>query len=1020
MAAADASFNARDHGTALAEKNRVQCNYCGKVMSGFYRLKYHLGGICGDVTPCEKVPKNVEEYFRNTLLGELHHPDCPRKSKVCSNSNGVKRIKLEATQNANYESGGHEDVEFELEGSTQHVSLPSRRIGSLTGSDTEKTNRSLSWQTQKSIGRFFIENGIDFSVANSPSFRDMINATLCHIPGKYEIPSCDKLKGLIPQEQVKEMQEHAERIRHSWASTGCSILLDGWIDDQNGRNLVNFIVDCPQGPIYLWSSDVTAAIDPLQLLLDGVIEEVGVHNVVQIIAISTTGWMGHVGKRFMERQRTVFWTVSASHCIELMLEKISTMDSVSGILDKARTITRFIHGDTSVLQLFRDYSGSRELIKPSKVCLAMPFMTLENIVLEKENLQAMFASSASNWASTTKGNRVVNLVKDRSFWNGAMMVMKAAIPLVNVVHLINRADKPQVGYIYETMDQVKETIRKEFNKKKALYMPIWNVIDEIWNTHLHSPLHAAAYYLNPSLFYSSDFNCDEEVSSDLLCCICMVQDEHTQTLINLQLDKYINGKDDFREGSNMDERNKYLPAEWWLRYGNQCPELQKFAIKILSQTCDGASKYGLKRSLSKKLLTNGRNHMEQRPMSDLAFMHYNLQLQNSRLAVRGGIKTDEIDPMDAWIFDEEPDLDSINNREPNSAPNQNQWRLPKLKHYKWWLRVTVYIVFLVAGQSTATLIGRLYFDKGGNSKWMATFVQSAGFPILLPLVFFFSSSTTKSTRLKLSTVVFLYTAFGILLTGDNLMYSYGLLYLPVSTYSLLCATQLAFNTVFSFFLNSQKFTYFILNSLVLLTISASLLAVNSDSETTSGIGSRGKYIIGFLCTLGASATYSFYLSLVQLSFEKVIKIETFSTVVDMQIYPSFVTTCGCVVGLFVSGEWKDLSKEMRDYEEGRVSYLMTLIWTAKTWQISSVGLLGLIFEVSSLFSNVISTLALPVVPILTVIFFHDKMDGVKVIVMLLAIWGFLSYIYQHYLHDSKSHKNESKASQLFGDSIEIC
>ncbi|KAK2662404.1 hypothetical protein Ddye_000978 [Dipteronia dyeriana] len=362
----------------------------------------------------------------------------------------------------------------------------------------------------------------------------------------------------------------------------------------------------------------------------------------------------------------------------------------------------------------------------------------------------------------------------------------------------------------------------------------------------------------------------------------------------------------------------------------------------------------------------------------------------------------------------------VNDREPNSAPNQNQWRLPKLKHYKWWLRVTIYIVFLVAGQSTATLIGRLYFDKGGNSKWMATFVQSAGFPILLPLVFLFSSSTTKSTRPKLSTLVFLYAAFGLLLTGDNLMYSYGLLYLPVSTYSLLCATQLAFNAIFSFFLNSQKFTSFILNSLFLLTISASLLAVNSDSETTPGIGSRGKYIIGFLCTLGASATYSMYLSLVQLSFEKVIKRETFSAVVDMQIYPSFVATCGCVVGLFASGEWKDLSKEMRDYDEGSVSYLMTLIWTAITWQISSVGLLALIFEVSSLFSNVISTLALPVVPILAVIFLHDKMDGVKVMAMLLAIWGFLSYIYQHYLDDSKSHKNESKASQLSGDSIEIC
>lgn len=81
-----------------------------------------------------------------------------------------------------------------------------------------------------------------------------------------------------------------------------------------------------------------------------------------------------------------------------------------------------------------------------------------------------------------------------------------------------------------------------------------------------------------------------------------------------------------------------------------------------------------------------------------------------------------------------------------------------------------------------------------------------------------------------------------------------------------------------------------------------------------------------------------------------------------------------------------------------------------TWQVSSIGLLGLIFEVSSLFSNVISTLSLPVVPIMAVMFFHDKMDGVKVMAMLLAIWGFLSYIYQHYLDDSKSKLNIKKAN----------
>ena len=79
---------------------------------------------------------------------------------------------------------------------------------------------------------------------------------------------------------------------------------------------------------------------------------------------------------------------------------------------------------------------------------------------------------------------------------------------------------------------------------------------------------------------------------------------------------------------------------------------------------------------------------------------------------------------------------------------------------------------------------------------------------------------------------------------------------------------------------------------------------------------------------------------------------------------------------------------MEDFELGKFIYVGSLIWTAIAWQILNVGL---IHEVSSLFSNVICVLGLPVIPVLAVIFFHDKMYGVKAISMVSAIWGFISY-----------------------------
>uniref|UniRef100_A0A804MBA6 Purine permease 11 n=2 Tax=Zea mays TaxID=4577 RepID=A0A804MBA6_MAIZE len=248
----------------------------------------------------------------------------------------------------------------------------------------------------------------------------------------------------------------------------------------------------------------------------------------------------------------------------------------------------------------------------------------------------------------------------------------------------------------------------------------------------------------------------------------------------------------------------------------------------------------------------------------------------------------------------------------------------------------------------------------------------------------------------------IYAVLGLIITADNMMYSHGLMFLPVSTFSLICASQLAFNVFFSYVLNSQKLTGLIMNSVVLLTLAALLLGANHETHgpITGGV-SGGKYLLGFLLTVGASGTYSLILSLMQLTFENVIKKQTFSAVLNMQIYTALVATFASLVGLFASGEWMDLREEMDRFQSGQFSYLMTLVWASVSWQLASVGVVGLVFEVSSLFSNVISTFALPIVPLFGVMAFHDRMNGVKIIAMLISIWGFLSYLYQNYLDDKK-------------------
>ncbi|XP_027086006.1 probable purine permease 10 isoform X1 [Coffea arabica] len=352
------------------------------------------------------------------------------------------------------------------------------------------------------------------------------------------------------------------------------------------------------------------------------------------------------------------------------------------------------------------------------------------------------------------------------------------------------------------------------------------------------------------------------------------------------------------------------------------------------------------------------------------------------------------------------------------AIGNQQSSVPLLNQHKRWLLMALFALLVLFGQSAATLLGRLYYVKGGNSKWLSAFLQVAGFPILLPFLYNTKNRKNNSTEQTKppSPIVLgsIYMVLGTLLAAVGMLCSVGLLYLPVSTFSLINATQLGFNALFSFFLNSQKFTPFIVNSLVLLTTSSALLVLQNDDSSGSSKSSKGKYIIGFICTLLAAALCSLILSLTQFAINKILKRQRVKELFDFLIYESLVASCILLIGLFASGEWKTLTAEMNKFALGKTSYTMTLMWIAVCWQIFSIGIVGLILKVSSLFANVISTLGLPIVPILAVFMFKDKMSGVKAVAMLLAIWGFISYIYQHYLDDleSKSRKKDVSSNEI--------
>jgi hypothetical protein len=111
----------------------------------------------------------------------------------------------------------------------------------------------------------------------------------------------------------------------------------------------------------------------------------------------------------------------------------------------------------------------------------------------------------------------------------------------------------------------------------------------------------------------------------------------------------------------------FFVANWSMSFGSHCPQLEKFAIRVLSQTCSAS---GCERNWSvfERIHMKKRNRLEQKRLNDLVFVQYNLRLKRNQLLNRtpdtNPIVLDDVDQTLDWVaethppeFDDDHDLE---------------------------------------------------------------------------------------------------------------------------------------------------------------------------------------------------------------------------------------------------------------------------------------------------------------------------------------------------------------------------
>ncbi|XP_070042867.1 uncharacterized protein [Nicotiana tomentosiformis] len=369
--------------------------------------------------------------------------------------------------------------------------------------------------------------------------------------------------------------------------------MDKWTT-RTRKMIINVLVNSPKGSLFFESTDASdSSTDHIKMftLFQNTIEKIGPSKVVQVVTDNASENV-KAGGIVEGAYKNLYWTPCAAH-------------------------------SALVIEYDEKIHQTKKLVKPGKTRFATAFLTLHSIHLQKSNLRKLFTSeewSKSKFVKESAGKDVTRIILSYSFWNNVIHALKIGGPLVKVL---------------------------------SEYAKVFQIIDARWSEQLHRPLHAAGLILNPSLFYDQHENnslAREVWTGFHEVVIKLTPDEDLQKKIVDQLAIYKAAEGLFKPRLAIKQRKTKSPVEWWDQYGVETPDLQTFAIKVLSLTCSSS---GCKRNwgVFEHIHTNKRNRLTLKRLHILVFIKYNRALRrryNHRNLI-DPIILDNIDEDNEWL-----------------------------------------------------------------------------------------------------------------------------------------------------------------------------------------------------------------------------------------------------------------------------------------------------------------------------------------------------------------------------------
>jgi hypothetical protein len=580
----------------------MQCLYCDKTYSGgVNRIRAHLVGGDTSISKCDKVPDEVLSAM--TALSKDKEQHDREKKRRCAVE---KLTKAEGT-----------DTNKSQKTVTQTSIVASFNAGSKAVADA-------------AVAKFFYANGIPFSVIESKYLKEAFSAVAKCGPG-YKLPSRAAVSDKLLNEAVVDVDKKLAEFKVQMSVTGATLISDGWTNVQN-RPIINYLAVTPDGAMFIDGNDTSGEHKDAKFIAAEIrrnIESLGAENIVQVVTDSA-GNCTAARKLLREEYPNIVFSPCTAHCLDLLLEDIGKLSWAAPLISKGHAVVKFITNHQASLAQFRKRS-TLELLKPGETRFGSFFLMLQRLLQAKDALQeTVMNRDFKQWMTTIKktasqeeGRNVVDTVVDERFWKSSEELTCLCEPIISLLRLVDGI-APCVGKVYWNMFQIDNGVEpsKADNHKK---IQLRTCINERWKM-MHTELHSAGFVLDPEfrLFLQHE---NEEVMSDFHTVVERVFKDNVQAQV-----KAIQQHATYRAGHGLfsrpmaDAAAKEMPAfRWWLAFGAHVPELQRVAVRVLSQvTSSSASERNW--STFDFIHTKKRNRLHCKRVRDIVYVHSNLRL----------------------------------------------------------------------------------------------------------------------------------------------------------------------------------------------------------------------------------------------------------------------------------------------------------------------------------------------------------------------------------------------------------